>query len=212
MTEIEGVIKYRLTHVDTLANKAIDITELNAWRTIMHRLQLIGQTPHKYVGLGYGNISQRIDFQSFIISGTQTGHLANLSADEYCIVNKADPLLNKIQSSGPCRPSSEALTHASIYLQQAEIQCIIHVHSSEIWKNTATLKLPNTESDIPYGTPEMATKVQQLLLDQSFNHQGLFTMLGHEDGVVACGQTLQQTAAILIDCLAKCIAIEQCST
>ena len=96
MTEIEGVIKYQLTHVDTPANKDIDITELNAWRTVMHRLQLIGQTPDKYAGLGFGNISQRIDLQRFIISGTQTGQLASLSTDEYCIVNKADPLLNKI--------------------------------------------------------------------------------------------------------------------
>ena len=36
----------------------------------------------------------------------------------------------------------------------------------------------------------------------------LFTMLGHEDGIVAWGATLEQAAALLIQQLAHAIALE----
>ena len=209
MTEIEGVIKYQLAHTQTPINKRKDLLELDAWRTIMHRLQLIGQLPDRYGGLGYGNISQRLDNEQFIITGTQTGHLAFLSDNDYCIVHKADPFLNRIQSSGVCKPSSEALTHASVYAENPDINYVIHVHCPEIWLNTKILQLPYTSKIIAYGTPEMAAAVQQLIENLPLKQQGIFTMLGHEDGVVAFGKTLRETAEILIACLSQGLVIEQ---
>lgn len=88
MNEKEGVIKYHLTHISKPLPQATDFSELNSWRSIMVKLELIGQNPARYGGLGFGNISQRLSetSHSFIISGTQTGHLDPLGKNDFCIV------------------------------------------------------------------------------------------------------------------------------
>lgn len=209
MTEIEGVIKYQLQHDSAPTAFNRELTELNAWRSIMYRLQLIGQVEGRYGGLGFGNISQRLDHKQFLITGTQTGHLPILSAEEYCLIQEADPVRNYIHSCGPCKPSSEALTHASVYHHNPDIRYVIHVHSPDIWRKTIALKIPSTAQHIPYGTPEMAAAVEGLLASFSVPQQGMFSMLGHEDGVVAFGKDLPSTAALLIDSLALAIASNQ---
>jgi ribulose-5-phosphate 4-epimerase/fuculose-1-phosphate aldolase len=210
MKEHEGVIKYQLNHTQQPISQSIPYTEINAWRTIAVRLDLIGQDPERYDNIGFGNISQRIDPHSaqFIISGTQTGHIEQLRPEHYCLVVKAEPKQNRLQSCGLCKPSSESLTHASVYAQDNVIQAVIHAHSPEIWKHTVALNLPHTTADIPYGTVEMATAVEQLFQSGSLAEISLFTMLGHEDGVVAFGRNMEEAAWKLINCLALAIGIE----
>src|SRR5664280_943194 len=164
MKEQEGVIKYQLKHAQKPIGLKFSLIEINAWRTIIFRLGLIGQDPERYDNLGFGNISQRLNSQSsqFIISGPQTGHIEQLSPEHYCLVVKAEPRKNRIQSCGLRKPSSESLTHASIYAQDSSIQAVIHVHSPEIWNNTVALNLPHISADIPYGTVAMAIAVEQL--------------------------------------------------
>ncbi|OYV16830.1 MAG: Class II aldolase/adducin family protein [Methylococcaceae bacterium NSP1-1] len=211
MKEQEGVIKYQLEHTEKPIVEKISLSEINAWRTIIFRLGLIGQDPERYDNLGFGNISQRLDSQSsqFIISSSQTGHIEHLSPEHYCLVVKADPRKNQIQSCGLYKPSSESLTHASIYAQDGNIQAVIHVHSPEIWNNTAALNLPHISADIPYGTVEMAIAVEQLFQSGDLQRTSLFTMLGHEDGVVSFGINMQEAAWELIKCLSLAIGILQ---
>jgi hypothetical protein len=76
--------------------------------------------------------------------------------------------------------------------------CVIHAHSPEIWLATSTLKLPHTSKGIPYGTPEMATAIAQLMNTSS---SGLFTMLGHEDGVISYGKDFASAFALLTKAL-----------
>jgi len=211
MKEQEGVIKYQLEHTEKPIVEKISLSEVNAWRTIIFRLGLIGQDPERYDNLGFGNISQRLDSQSsqFIISSSQTGHIEHLSPEHYCLVVKADPQKNQIQSCGLYKPSSESLTHASIYAQDGNIQAVIHVHSPEIWNNTAALNLPHISADIPYGTVEMAIAVEQLFQSGDLQRTSLFTMLGHEDGVVSFGINMQEAAWELIKCLSLAIGILQ---
>jgi len=211
MKEQEGVIKYQLHHTQQAINPLLSLTEINAWRTIAVRLDLIGQTPERYDNIGFGNISQRIDVHSdqFIISGTQTGHIEHLSPEHYCLIVKADPRQNRLQSCGLCKPSSESLTHAGIYAQSNAIQAVIHAHSPEIWQHTAALGLPHTSADVPYGTVEMAAAVEQLFQSGQLIQGSLFTMLGHEDGVVAFGRNMQEAAWELIKYLSLAIGIEQ---
>ena len=211
MKEQEGVIKYQLEHTEKPIVEKISLSEVNAWRTIIFRLGLIGQDPERYDNLGFGNISQRLDPQSsqFIISSSQTGHIEHLSPEHYCLVVKADPRKNQIQSCGLYKPSSESLTHASIYAQDGNIQAVIHVHSPEIWNNTAALNLPHISADIPYGTVEMAIAVEQLFQSGDLQQTSLFTMLGHEDGVVSFGVNMQEAAWELIKCLSLAIGILQ---
>ncbi len=211
MKEQEGVIKYQLAHTQKPLNETFSFREINAWRTLVFRLGLIGQDPERYDNLGFGNISQRLNSQSsqFIISGTQTGHLEQLSPEHYCLIVTADPQKNQLQSCGLRKPSSESLTHASLYAQNSNIQAVIHGHSPEIWRNTAALNLPHVSADIPYGTVAMAQAVEQLFQSASLQQTGLFTMMGHEDGVVSFGGNMQAAAWELMKCLALAIGIEQ---
>jgi ribulose-5-phosphate 4-epimerase/fuculose-1-phosphate aldolase len=211
MKEQEGVIKYQLEHTQNPINEKFSFSEINAWRTIIFRLGLIGQDPGRYDNLGFGNISQRLNPQGgqFIISGSQTGHIEHLRPEHYCLVVKADPRKNRIESCGLCKPSSESMTHASIYAQDSSIQAVIHVHSPEIWKHTAALNLPHIAADIPYGTVAMAIAVEQLFQSGRLQQTSLFTMLGHEDGAVAFGGSMQEAAWELIKYLSLAISIEQ---
>ena len=211
MKEQEGVIKYRLEHTQQPINAKVSLSEINAWRTVIFRLALIGQDPGRYDNLGFGNISQRLSSQSgrFIISGSQTGLIEHLSPEHYCLVVEADPQKNRLESQGLIKPSSESLTHASIYAQDSNILAVIHGHSPEIWKHTVALNLPYIAADVPYGTVDMAIAVEQLFQSGSLGRTKLFAMLGHEDGVVAFGGNMQEAAWALIKQLALAIGIEQ---
>ena len=203
MLETEGVIKYQLHHQSASANPEWDITVINTWRTLLCQLGLIGQQADRYMGYGYGNISQRIKAETFLISGTQTGDLATLLVENYCLVTATDLNSNSLHSLGPCKPSSEALSHASVYRQDNSIQCVIHAHSPEIWRATQKLNLAYTSHNVPYGTPDMAHAITQLFDSGQLKQQTLFTMLGHEDGVISFGQNFPDTAFAIINTLAS---------
>lgn len=211
MKQPEGVIKYQLEHTQKPISVKLSLSEINSWRTIIFRLGLIGQDPERYDNLGFGNISQRINTESsqFIISGSQTGHIEHLRPENYCLVVNADPRKNRIQSCGLCKPSSESLTHASIYAQDSHIHAVVHVHSPEVWNNTLALNIPHIAADIPYGTVEMATAVEKLFQSGNMQQTSLFTMLGHEDGVVSFGRNIQAATLEMIKYLSFAIGIEQ---
>jgi hypothetical protein len=214
MTEIEGVIKYNLSHKNIALNKDISISEINAWRTILFKLAFIGQTKERYEGYGFGNISQRIKSSNienvqFIISGTQTGNLESLSRHHYCTVLEAKPDKNSLKSAGEIKPSSEALTHATVYQQNDSIQSVIHIHCPEIWNNSDKLKIPCSRSDVKYGTPEMAEEVKRLFHATPLQNTDVFSMLGHGDGIIAFSDSMEKAADLLINLYSKALAIEQ---
>lgn len=214
MKEIEGVIKYSLIHKDIALNKDISLSEINAWRTILFKLDFIGQTKERYDGYGFGNISQRTELSStknvpFIISGTQTGNLESLSRHHYCTVLEANPGNNNLKSAGKIKPSSEALTHATIYQQNNKIQSVIHIHCPEIWNNTDKLNLPSSRSEVKYGTPEMAEEVKRLFHVTPLQSTDVFSMSGHEDGIISFSDSMEKAANLLINLYSKALAIEQ---
>lgn len=210
MKDQEGVIKYQLEHSQKSITEFFSFNEISAWRAIIFRLGLIGKDPRRYDNLGFGNISQRLNSQSsqFIISGTQTGHIEYLNSTHYALVIKSCPQKNRLQSCGLSQPSSEALTHSVLYGLDKNIQAVIHVHSPGIWRQTSSLKLPHTTEDISYGTVEMALAVEQLYQSGELQQTSLFTMLGHEDGVVSFGKSLQEAAWELIRHLSLVIGIK----
>ena len=118
MTMQEGVVQFNLTFLPADPLPAAMLGSLNAWRQILYRLGLIGQDPHRYGGLGFGNVSIRMESgnnASFIISGTQTGGMDRLSPEHYTLVKTFDPATNSVVAEGVVRPSSESLTHGSLY-------------------------------------------------------------------------------------------------
>jgi hypothetical protein len=206
--EREGVIKYRLDFRAGPAPEFKKISDLNAWRSLLHRLRLIGQDPERYGGLAYGNVSKRLPkaqygARAFIVSGTQTGDLEMLDAGHYCIVRDCSPGENWLKAEGPIRPSSEAMTHAALYAANARINAVMHVHCPEIWCNAVRLGIPTIDADIAFGTPEMALAVRSLLSDDSRMHPSLFAMMGHTDGIVAFGPSAASAGLVLIRWLAR---------
>lgn len=210
MQEQEGVIKFRFDHQNQPIDQAISLSSLNTWRSILFKLGLIGRDPGRYGGLGYGNVSLKPDpnNNAFIISGTQTGHIEELSREHYCKVLNTDIERYFLQSTGLSKPSSEAITHACVYRQDDSIRSVIHVHSPDIWQKTAELALPHTPSDAAYGTPQMARAVAELFQSGRLDDEKIFSMLGHQDGIVAFGASIEHAAWLLIKALGDALRIE----
>jgi len=200
----EGVIKFHLDFSLTPPSPLRSFAELTAWRQILYRLGLTGQVPDRYEGLAYGNVSQRKNSRGFYISGTQTGGKPSLSAEDYCLVLDFDLAKNHMLAEGPIKPSSEALTHGAVYEANPHIGCVIHVHSPEIWRYAMRLGMAVTDASIAYGTPEMGRAVCHAASEIT----GIIAMGGHEDGVLAYGETVGQAAIRLLLELEKALELE----
>ncbi|SFV55974.1 hypothetical protein MNB_SV-13-190 [hydrothermal vent metagenome] len=196
---IDGVIKYNF---DFHLSEPLDdrlLLKLESLREKLFSLELIGVTDE---GIGFGNISQRIDKNSFIITGTQTGHLSTLDAKHYSLIEVYDDKEFYLKSSGAIKPSSEALTHGTIYNLSSEIGGVIHIHSKEVWNfmlKNDYLKTKNVE----YGSIEMIDEVNRLFnqIDPLSNPK--FVMAGHEDGVMVFGSDLLSAESTLYRILGK---------
>jgi len=140
-----------------------------------------------------------VPYNSFIISGTQTGGKPCLSPDDYCLVLDFDLGKNRVRAGGPIEPSSEALTHGAVYSANPRINCVLHIHSPILWRNTAQLGIPQTDPSIAYGTPEMGLAVGRSATERN---QGIISMGGHEDGLIAFAETVAQAGLLLVQCLA----------
>ena len=207
MIKSEGVIKYQLEFTQGKAPDPALIREINAWRHILYRLQLIGQDDTRYNGYGYGNVSCRAgkDSNKFIITGTQTAHLPQLSAHNYVLVTVCDVTSNRIAALGTVEPSSEALTHGVLYQSDARINVVFHVHSPHLWRNAKALRIDSTAQNVAYGTPDMALEINHLLQLQKISPYGIFAMGGHEDGVIVYGGNAQQAGNTLVSALVKAL-------
>jgi len=207
MTKKEGTIKYKFDFTQTAPLSSEQVAELNAWRKVMYLLQLIGQSPDRYAGYGFGNISQRLsapgDQLQFVITGTQTGFLADLTAEHYTTVLECYPEQNRLVSAGPVKPSAESMTHGAVYAMDDSACGVIHAHSPHIWELAEQLGLPQTAPNVSYGTPEMSAEVVRLFAETPVRESGVFSMAGHEDGIVAFGPSVAEASARLIAVLAR---------
>lgn len=199
MTVSEGVIKYKLDFLKSAATTE-DLRELNVWRSILFGLGLIGQDSSRYEGYGFGNLSKRsqLDEQLFYISGTQTGNLPQLNQQHYVCVEHSDIAQNHVIASGPIKPSSEALTHSMFYQLNASIECVIHVHSPQLWKFGLENDYPCSEETVAYGTPAMATEIARLYKSAGLQQNRTLVMAGHEDGMICYGDSVDQAGLALV--------------
>jgi len=185
------------------------LADLNAWRKLLHKLGLIGEDPHRYGGVGFGNLSIRVPpfdvpprARRFLITGTQTGGKPELSAADYSLVTHSDPERNRLVAEGPVAPSSEALTHGMVYELDERLRVVMHVHSPDIWRHADELGIAATSRRAAYGTPEMAAEVRQLLQTRAARGR-ILVMGGHEDGVISFGETADKAGRTLCDWLLK---------
>ncbi len=193
MSETEGVIKFQLDFKRGGALDYAQIERIELWRQRLMRLGLIGQDDKRYEGLGFGNISHRVNYSgvshAFVITGTQTGQLQQMDAEHYALVTDCDPQRNRLQAQGAVKPSSEAMTHAVIYRKLPQVEAVIHIHSPELWRHAQQLGLAVTNPAVEYGTPQMATEIERLI-DAGLPRGHTISMGGHEDGVITWGESL----------------------
>ncbi|MEW5854739.1 MAG: class II aldolase/adducin family protein [Myxococcota bacterium] len=213
----EGVIKFHAEHRKApLQDAEIPslVRALNAWRDILTDLRLIGQDPKRYDGAGFGNLSVRLPpyerrrgARPFLVTGTQTGGRPVLEVADYAVVESYDVLLNTVRSRGSILPSSESMTHATIFDLSMDIRAVVHVHSPVIWRAAEALGLPTTAPHVDYGTPEMAHEVSRLHRETNLRRTRVLSMAGHEDGIIAFGDTLEDAAQAMLATLARALQV-----
>jgi methylthioribose-1-phosphate isomerase len=181
----EGVIKFDCRHEHTVLADSDDLRELIRFRNMLFEMNLIGVYPD---GIGFGNISCRTP-EGFIISASQTGHVAESSKEHYSLVTKYSIEENFVHCRGEMRASSESLTHAMIYEVFPDAKAVVHVHNNEHWKRLLD-RVPTTSPVVPYGTPQMAAEINRLASQSDLRQEKVLVMAGHEDGILTFGSTL----------------------
>ena len=185
---IDGVIKY---HFEFHPSEVLDPSlwgDIEAVRGRLFALGLIGVTED---GIGFGNISQRKGGDSFVITGTQTGDRPLLSAEHYALVEEYDDREFYLKSSGKIKPSSEALTHGTLYRLSPKIGAVIHVHSLALWAFMLKENYLKTEK-VEYGSIEMIDEVNRIFSSLDPLTHPKFVMAGHEEGIMVFGENLQK--------------------
>jgi len=172
----EGYIKYQSHWSPGAAPDAKAARLLEAWRKPLFAAGLVGH--YHELNIGFGNISTRSgEPGQFLITGTQTGHIEQTTAEHYCLVTSFDVDRNAVYCTGPVQASSEAMTHAALYALDPSIA---------------------SDSAVTYGTPEMAIELGRLYRESPFGADGIAVMGGHEDGLISVGKSLEQAATKIL--------------
>ncbi|MEO1258461.1 MAG: class II aldolase/adducin family protein [Bacteroidota bacterium] len=196
----EGYIKFKADWKKTNPLPFNKIAALNKWRQEMYRHQLIGAYEN---GIGFGNISQRWSLGShFVISGSATGNFPELNEMHYSLVTGFDLNKNTLSCEGPLVASSESMSHAVIYQECPTVTGVIHVHHLALWKKLLH-QIPTTDKSATYGSPEMANSIIDLLDTTNLKEQKIFVMEGHQEGVFAFGENLEEAATVILKYLSK---------
>ena len=207
MAETEGVIQFNCRLATPNAELHDDLAgPLLAWRAVLRRLKLIGQSDERYDGLGFGNISRRVpgSAQRFVITASQTSGIANAGVEHLVCIESCDLGRFQVEAAGALSPSSETLTHAMLYANDPELNWVLHGHCPEIWQHAEATGLATVGADVGYGSPQMAAAVADLLGAERARPL-VFVTLGHEDGVFACGGCAGETGGAMVSALAHAL-------
>jgi len=186
----EGYIKYKCNWIQEEVIHAGQIHEINKWRSVLMKQGYIGMYDN---GIGFGNISIRIDEHTFMVSGSATGGIKELTADHYALVTDFNLIHNELTCKGMTMASSESLTHAAIYACSKETNAVVHIHHKQKWSSLLH-HAATTDSSIAYGTPELAFAIQSLIKEDKVGPSRIIVMGGHEEGLIAYGKTLEEAA------------------
>jgi hypothetical protein len=168
--------------------------ELNGNRQELRRLGLLGVDES---GIGFGNVSMRAGAtNSFYITGSGTGALPVLTLKDYSKVTACDLERNWLRCEGRTVASAESLTHAAVYLMEADVRVVLHGHNERLWRELRQ-RGPATGKDVPYGSREMAQEVQRLFRETDLRTGKVFAMAGHTNGIVAFGKNFPEALAAL---------------
>ena len=197
---IDGIIKYNFDFTKSVPLKKSLWKKIETTRERLYALKLIGIKE----GIGYGNISQRISQHSFVITGTQTGHLKSLDNRDYSLIEDYNDKEFFLKSSGAIKPSSEALTHGTIYNLSPNIGAVIHIHSKTMWNFMLKNSYKKTQN-VPYGSTQMIEEVQRIYQNNNPLKNSKFVMSGHEEGVITFGKNLKEAEITLYNIISKIV-------
>ncbi len=194
----EEYIKFDCEWIRTGALSSDDIAEINSLRNKLYGLGLIGAHED---GVGFGNVSARVGgSDEFIITGTATGNLKTLDGRHYAKVTDFDIDKNRLTCVGPVQASSEALSHAAVYLSCADVNAVVHVHCLSLWRKLIG-KVPTTSHDALFGTPAMAREIMRLFREGGAQKKGVIVMGGHREGLLFFGKDLDEAEKVVLDYL-----------
>ncbi|MCK5344151.1 MAG: class II aldolase/adducin family protein [Candidatus Heimdallarchaeota archaeon] len=196
----EGYIKFNCKWIKDKPVPINKLSQINKWQKKLYGLGLIGAYDN---GICFGNISIKSDNNKFIITGSATGNTPGLNEKHYVIVEDYDLMKNHLTCKGPIKASSESLSHAVIYECSPETNAVIHIHNIEMWEKLID-KIPTTDKDITYGTPEMANEIKQLFRESNVCDEKIFVMGGHKEGIISFGKNLDEAGSIMLSKLVDC--------
>jgi ribulose-5-phosphate 4-epimerase/fuculose-1-phosphate aldolase len=212
MTLAEGIIRfaYDLQPPAVAVLEETQFRELAGWRVLLRKLELLGQHPDRYEGLGYGNLSLRDPERpdEFIITASQSSGESQLGLEHMVRITNCSLQRFWIDAEGELPPSSEAMTHAMIYHSDPRVQWVFHCHSPELWAAASALALPCTPEDVVYGSSDMVSAVAELF-ERHHSRPILFASLGHQDGIFSCGASARDAGGLLVTYLAKALSARQ---
>ena len=195
----EGYIKFHCNWIEAEPISINQLRDINEWRNTLFNLGLIGAYNN---GIGFGNISKRLNNRTFIITGSATGGLKRLNENHYVLVDEYNLQQNSLACTGPIKASSESLSHAVIYECSDETNAVIHIHNFDLWEKLIH-HVPTTREEILYGTTEMANEIRRLFIETDVKTEKIIAMAGHEEGIIAFGKTLDEAGEILLNRLDK---------
>lgn len=184
----EGYIKYNAVRTEGDVPVDAKWEELNDCRTALFDITLIGIYDN---GIGYGNVSSRVGASQFIISGSATGGIRELSIDQYAFVKSFDLEQNSVVSVGKIDASSESMSHGAVYRAMPEVKAVIHVHNRLLFDYMIENNFPSTPKNVPFGTPELAEEIAELVVAGGENC-GVLVTAGHDEGVIAYGDSIPE--------------------
>lgn len=195
----EGYIKFSFDLNEKDIPSSSDWKTIESVRKTLYKQGLIGSYPN---GIGFGNISTRVALSEFLITGSATGGKSDLKIQDYCIINEYDFSRNHVKGTGKTNPSSESMSHGAIYSTSYIINAVIHIHCKKLFdRMLADAAIPRTSLEIRYGTQEMAYAITEIVTQINSN-SGYFVTAGHDEGIFAFGQTIEE-ASLQIDKLSK---------
>lgn len=194
MTET-GYVKFSCDWVNGDPVSVSVLDRLISWRDKLFERGVIGVYD---TGIGFGNVSIRLGAgPEFIISGTQTGRIQQISPESFTVVKEYSFANNWVRCVGPVMASSEALTHAALYEADSAIKAVLHIHEHTLWQAQLDVA-PTTAKQIEAGTPEMALAVKSMTAKYFPNSAGLIIMGGHQDGVLVFGKSCDEAGELIM--------------
>ena len=184
-----GIIKFNQIHINKPIPDSTELRELIHFRNKLFNYKLIGETKE---GIGYGNISIREkSTMKFIISASGTGKIILTNRNHFSAVDSVNLQKNKVKCTGRYPASSESMTHYMIYKLSNKVNSIIHIHNSKLW-NVLMDKMPCTQRNSAYGTPEIAQEIKRLWNESNLKSANTIVMKGHKDGIIVFGTSIEE--------------------